>query len=80
MGRYGHTWRDSARPIIAEVIKNNPDADAKKLRMLISEAYPFGERRMHPYKIWCDEVKVQLGLKKKKVRGEVINPNQSELF
>jgi len=22
----------------------------------ISEAYPFGERKYHPYKIWLDEV------------------------
>lgn len=73
-------WRQTASRIIREVMKNNPDADRKKLKRLISEAYPFGERRMHPYKIWCDEVKVQLGTKKRKHRGEVNDPKQIDLL
>ena len=33
----------------------------KKLRKALRESYPFGERRHHPYKVWCDEVRRQVG-------------------
>ena len=80
MARY-RTWRDSAKAYIAEIMANNPTVkDPKELRKLFRDNYPFGERKYHPYKIWCDQVKVTLGLKKKKVRGEVINENQQDLF
>lgn len=54
------TWRASAHAYIMEVINENPDADEKTLRKLISQAYPYGERAMHPYKIWCSEVNILL--------------------
>jgi len=57
------TWRDSCKPIIARVIKENEGKSEKEIRKAISDAYPFGERKYHPYKIWLDEVKVQLGTK-----------------
>lgn len=50
------TWRDSAKAHLEEVIKDNPNADEKTLKKLFRDAYPFGERAMHPYKIWCDQV------------------------
>jgi hypothetical protein len=40
----GKTWRDSAAPIIAEVIKSNPGVPTHELKKLISEKYPFGVR------------------------------------
>lgn len=54
------TWRDYARPVIAEVIAQNEDKSAADLRKLISAEYPFGEREYHPYKIWLSEAKKQL--------------------
>lgn len=72
-------WRDSARSYIREVITENPGIEKKELRKLISKAYPYGERAHHPYKIWLDEVKVQLGLKKKKIKGKV-NEKQLKLL
>ncbi len=54
-------WRAHAAPIIADIIRVHKDQDEKQLRALISKAYPFGERKYHPYKIWCDEVARQLG-------------------
>jgi len=74
------TWRDSCRPFIAEILKENEGKSLKEKRKALKLAYPWGERAMHPYKIWCDECNVQLGLKKKKVRGETINPNQLNLI
>lgn len=50
------TWRSRAKDVIAEVVKANPGVGGRELRKLLREAYPFGERRYHPYKIWCDEV------------------------
>jgi hypothetical protein len=55
------TWRDKAAPIIARVIKEKGTDDLPKLRAALREAYPFGERAYHPYKIWRDEIKRQLG-------------------
>lgn len=55
------TWRDRAATVISDVIRKNPGMEQKELRKLISAAYPFGERKYHPYKIWCDEVNRQLG-------------------
>lgn len=59
----GGSWRDSARPKIAEVIEANPDASEAKLRRILLDRYPWGQRKHHPYKIWLDEINVQLGAK-----------------
>jgi hypothetical protein len=74
------TWRDSCRPLIAKTIKENEGKSLKEIKKALREVYPWGQRAMHPYKIWCDEVKVQLGLKKKKIKGHTINKNQLELL
>lgn len=55
-------WRSVARPIIAKVIAEH-GKDHPQIRRLISKAYPFGPREHHPYKVWCDEAKEQLGIK-----------------
>lgn len=57
----GASWRDIAKPIIAEVLRENEGKDPKEVRKALREAYPFGERKYHPYKIWIDEIRVQLG-------------------
>lgn len=57
------TWRQHSAPIIADVIKSNPTATEKQMRRLISEAYPYGHRANHPYKVWLSEVKRQLQAK-----------------
>jgi len=74
------TWRDSCRPFIAEILKENEGCSLAVKRKALKEAYPWGERAHHPYKIWLDECKIQLGLKKVKVKGEVNNPNQLDLL
>lgn len=74
------TWREYAKPVIQKVLAENAGADLKTKKKALREAYPFGERKYHPYKIWCDEVKVQTGRKKKKIRGEVNNPNQLNIL
>mgnify|MGYP001129113003 FL=1 len=49
------TWRDIAKPIISSVLAANAGADDKTIRRALRDAYPWGERAMHPYKVWCDE-------------------------
>ncbi|MDA0244684.1 MAG: hypothetical protein OT477_14795 [Chloroflexi bacterium] len=73
-------WRQQAAIHIVAVIALHRDAadlaaagDASALKQLkkrISKAYPFGERAMHPYKAWCEEVKYQLN---QLSHGKVIN-------
>lgn len=50
-------WRERAAQVIYKIIKDNPGITIKELRKKISKAYPFGERKYHPYKIWLDEVR-----------------------
>ena len=50
-------WRARAQAVIAKVMAAHPGVSEDVLRKRISEAYPFGERAYHPYKIWLDEVK-----------------------
>ena len=56
----GSYWRDRAAPIIAEVIASVGRDDERALRKALAESYPWGEKRMHPYKIWRDEIRRQL--------------------
>jgi hypothetical protein len=72
------TWREHCRPIIAKVLADNKGREEKEIRKALRDAYPYGQRAMHPYKIWCDEVKKQRKLKS--VTPQKSNPNQIKLF
>jgi hypothetical protein len=82
------SWRDACRPMIAEVVRKYRDQDGKLtvtesvIRKELREVYPWGERKYHPYKIWCDEINVQLGKKSYGSRkfADSKNPGQKELF
>jgi hypothetical protein len=69
------TWRTHARTVIAEVIKEC-GRDDPSLKMKLRAAYPFGERRYFPYKVWCDEVRKTLGVRGKSKNNDL----QTELF
>lgn len=60
------SWREHCAPIIAQVIAEHPDEDVKTIRKALLEAYPYGQKAMHPYRIWCSEIRKQLGLRTKK--------------
>jgi hypothetical protein len=62
------SWRDRARPIIAAVLAEMEGKSLKEKRAALREAFPFGPRQYHPYKIWLSECAYQLGLKKPKTR------------
>jgi hypothetical protein len=58
------TWRTKAAKVIREVIRKHGTQDMPALKVALRKAYPFHERKFHPYKIWLDEIKVQLGTKR----------------
>lgn len=75
------TCRDYVRPIIAKVIATVGRDDPKALRESLLAAYPFGERKYHPYRIWLSEIRYQLGKDKRRPRTPAPpDPNQKELF
>lgn len=84
--RTGSHWRDKCRPIIKATIDAWNGKDEKQLRRALYEAYPFGERAMYPYRVWLNEISVQLGKRKtywhlgrkKKVAEQ--NKNQIDMF
>lgn len=73
-------WRDHAAPIISEVLKATKGLPEKDIKKALRDAYPFGVRKYHPYKIWLDEIKVQRGKRKFGHRPEPTPENQTNLF
>lgn len=71
-------WRRRARVLLDALAKecrlaNLPPAEFDRL---VRAAYPWGERKMHPYKMWCVEAKAareryrtELGVGKETPRG-----------
>lgn len=74
------SWRDYAAPIIAKVLKENKGKTEKEIKKALFDAYPFGERKYHPYKIWLDEIKVQRGKRKFGHKRTVEPKNQTKLI
>jgi hypothetical protein len=58
------SWRDRARPIIAEVLRMTAGKDENIIRAALFDAYPFGERKRYPYHIWLDEIQRQRKMKR----------------
>ncbi len=54
------TWRQMAAPIIAAVIAEHKAAGERAVRRALRDAYPWGERENHPYKVWLDECRKQM--------------------
>lgn len=78
----GQTWREIARPIIRQALATIKVRGAKKKQRALRPFYPFRERRGWPYRVWLDEVRVQLGLRapRKCHRQYVDSPGQNYLF
>jgi hypothetical protein len=66
------TWRDYAAPIIQQVLTETAGKSEKEIKAALYAAYPFGQRAMHAYKIWLDEIKRQRGLMAvKEIPGQI---------
>lgn len=57
------SWRNKAAPIIEKVLTETSGKTEAEIRAALKDAYPFNERKYHPYKIWLDEIKRQRGKK-----------------
>lgn len=78
------TWRHKSRRVIRRVLQElGPRRQQRTKRKALRLAFPFGVRRGRPYRIWCDEVRVQLGLRpprRKYMEPHVDSPGQRLLF
>lgn len=76
------SWRDRARPIVDRVLQENHGKSEKEIRTALREAYPFGTKQHHPYKIWLDEIDRQMHPRNHLKPFSTIepNPNQTVLF
>jgi hypothetical protein len=54
-------WRSAAAPIIANVLTETSGKPDNEVRAALRAAYPFGQRKHHPYRIWLDEIRIQTG-------------------
>ena len=57
------TWAERARLVIAgvlEVAERDGVTELGELKKRLSQAYPFGERKHHPYQAWLAEVQLTL--------------------
>lgn len=59
------SWRNRAAPIIKRVLAEHAGEDESAIRAALREAYPFGQRKNHPYQIWLSEVQIQMGIRPK---------------
>lgn len=57
------SWRGAAQSVLTRVDMVIPSGTPLAVRKAVySAVYPFGERSMHPYKVWLQEVAAHLGL------------------
>ncbi len=83
-------WRNACAPIIREVIAAHAGEDESAVRLALRVAYPFGQRKYHPYRVFLDECAVQLGKKlhaqhrspgaKAKIAAKVADETVGDLF
>lgn len=74
-----NTWRDRCAPIIEKVLKETKGQGEAEVKKALFDAYPFGMRQYHPYKIWLSEIRRQRGIKSKpkKIAQDI---NQERMF
>jgi hypothetical protein len=75
----GSYWRDRARPIVIKAIKDCEGCDEKVVRQHLKPLYPFSYRRGWPYKVWLDEIRLQLGKPKKRKKVELQDDERRQL-
>jgi len=83
------TWRENYAPIIRKVLDDNKGLPDFILRKALRDKWDEidGLRQYWPYKVWCDEIRIQRGLKIRKTLGRKVqyiqpipDPNQLQLL
>jgi hypothetical protein len=69
-------WRARCAPIIRRVLRDTRAFTWASRRRALRQAYPWGELRNWPYRVWCSEVRRQLAeeIKWEGRRGEGLDP------
>jgi hypothetical protein len=70
-------WADRSLEVIRRVVAEVGTDDKQALRKALFEAYPFGQRKYWPYKVWLQEVRKVL---KTKPAPQEIPEKQLTLF
>ena len=83
-------WRNNMEPIIRKVVEEHAGESESAIRLALRKANPLFERKYHPYRIWCDQINVQLGKKphpkerqgiaKAKIAAKVADETVGDLF
>lgn len=71
------TWRSTASHVIRQVLEQTKGKSAAEIRARLIAAYPFGERRYWPYKVWLSEVARQTGRHRTPTRKAVEKAGQA---
>lgn len=74
------TWRARFAPIIAQVLHDTAGQSEQEIRKALHDAWPCGERRHFPYKVWLDEIRCQRGKRKFGAKKRTTAQGQAELF
>ena len=78
------SWREKAAPIITRVLEETKESTPKERRKALAIAYPFGERKYWPYKVWLNEIRRQRDgwapPERKRKMTPANNPDQYGLF
>ena len=73
-------WRKHANQVIARVVGDDPGLPEHELRGKLREAYPFGERKYHPYKIWLSAINEHFEPRPARARKpKVVTANEGQL-
>lgn len=70
------TWRSTAVRVVREVLARTAGQSPAEIRKALAAAYPFGERRYWPYKVWLSEVARQTGRHKTPTRKAIEKAGQ----
>lgn len=66
MARLVSDWRRRAEEVARRTLAALPEcATLSEQRRALRAAYPFGAREHHPYRVWCDVVRKELGLSRR---------------
>jgi hypothetical protein len=74
------TLRDAVRPVIAKILEENKGKPENEIRKALRDGFPWPPRKYHPYKIWLDEIRVQMGKRKFGLKKQKPDPNQANMF
>jgi len=75
-----NTTRDMCRPIIAQLLEANKGKTEKEIRKALRDGFPWPPRKYHPYKIWLDEINVQMGRRRFNEKKKNPDPKQTNMF